>query len=100
MIAEYERAKIVERGRRGRLFRARQGSVNALGRAPFGYVYRPKADGEPASFQVVLHEAKVVRRVFEALVREHKSIEGHCARAQCRWCRLRARRQALASFPP
>ena len=44
MIAEYERAKIVERGRRGRLFRARQGSVAALGRAPYGYLYRPKSD--------------------------------------------------------
>jgi site-specific DNA recombinase len=75
MIAEYERAKIVERGRRGRLFRARQGLVNALGRAPFGYSYCPKSDTVPASFQIVLHEAKVVRSIFEALVREQKSIQ-------------------------
>ena len=101
MIAEYERAKIVERGRRGRLFRARQGSVNALGRAPFGYMYRPKADGEPARFQVLLHEAKIVRRVFECLVREQKSIEGivrelnadgvPCARGGKHWRRSTVR---------
>src|ERR1700694_4360988 len=37
VIAEYERAKILERGRRGRLHAARSGSVSALTGAPFGY---------------------------------------------------------------
>jgi len=37
MIAEYERAQIVERTRRGKLHRARAGSVNVLAGAPFGY---------------------------------------------------------------
>ena len=37
MIAEYERAKILERGRRGRRHAARSGSVSALCTAPFGY---------------------------------------------------------------
>jgi site-specific DNA recombinase len=36
MIAEYERAKILERTRRGRRFAARQGKVSALGNAPYG----------------------------------------------------------------
>ena len=31
MVAEYERAKILERSRRGKLHAARQGSVSALG---------------------------------------------------------------------
>jgi site-specific DNA recombinase len=39
MIAEYERAKILERTRRGRRFSAKQGAVNALGHAPYGYRY-------------------------------------------------------------
>jgi len=39
MIAEYERAKILERTRRGRRFSARQGKVSALGHAPYGYRY-------------------------------------------------------------
>jgi site-specific DNA recombinase len=74
MIAEYERAKIVERGRRGRIFRARQGSINALSCAPFGYAYQARSATAPASMQIVLHEARVVRSIFEAVVHEQKSI--------------------------
>ena len=74
MIAEYERAKIMERYRRGKIHRARQGLVNPLSGAPYGYLYVKKSDEGPARFQVVLHEAKVVRWVFELLVHQHKSI--------------------------
>lgn len=74
MIAEYERAKILERSRRGKIHRARQGSVNPLSGAPYGYTYVKKADGAPARYTIALHEAKVVRWIFEALVREQKSI--------------------------
>ena len=37
MMAEYERAKIIERHRRGKLHAARAGVVNVLGGAPYGY---------------------------------------------------------------
>jgi site-specific DNA recombinase len=37
MIAEYERAKIMERSRRGRRHAARSGLVSAFTAAPFGY---------------------------------------------------------------
>jgi len=37
MIAEYERAKIMERSRRGKQYAARRGSVNVLAGAPYGY---------------------------------------------------------------
>ena len=37
MIAEYERAKILERRRRGKRHKAQAGSVNVLGGAPYGY---------------------------------------------------------------
>jgi site-specific DNA recombinase len=40
MMAEYERAKIMERHRRGKLHAARSGSVNVLGGAPYGYRVR------------------------------------------------------------
>ncbi len=36
MIAEYERAKIMERNRRGKLHGAKRGSVNVLSTAPYG----------------------------------------------------------------
>jgi DNA invertase Pin-like site-specific DNA recombinase/transposase len=39
MIAEYERAQILERSRRGKRHRARQGQVNVLSGAPYGYRY-------------------------------------------------------------
>ncbi len=74
MIAEYERAKIMERCRRGKLHKARSGIVNALSGAPYGYVYVRKTDDESASFQVLLHEAKVVRSIFQWLVEEQVSI--------------------------
>jgi site-specific DNA recombinase len=74
MIAEYERAKILERCRRGKLHRARQGLVNSMSGAPYGYAYIKKSETAPASYQVLLHEAKVVREVFNAFVFEQKFI--------------------------
>src|ERR1700687_4458702 len=45
VIAEYERAKILERSRRGRRHAARSGSVSALTGAPFGYRYVSRRGG-------------------------------------------------------
>ena len=39
MIAEYERAQIAERSRRGKRHKAQQGVVNVLSGAPYGYRY-------------------------------------------------------------
>ena len=44
MIAEYERAQIAERSRRGKRHRAQQGSINVLSGAPYGYRYVQKTD--------------------------------------------------------
>jgi len=43
MIAEYERAQIAERCRRGKRHRAQQGMVNVLSGAPYGYRYVRRA---------------------------------------------------------
>ena len=62
MVAEYERAKLMERCRRGKLHTARQGCVNALAAAPYGYRYIRKADGGGvARFDVVLEEAHIAQ---------------------------------------
>ena len=45
MVAEYERAKILERSRRGKRHAAHGGSVNVLSGAPYGYRYIPKTEG-------------------------------------------------------
>jgi site-specific DNA recombinase len=39
MFAEYEKAQLAERYRRGKAYRAKTGSVNVLSGAPFGYRY-------------------------------------------------------------
>jgi site-specific DNA recombinase len=65
MIAEYEREKILERTRRGRRFRARQGHVSVLGQAPYGYRYVPKHQGDGAArYDLVFDEVRVVRDLF------------------------------------
>lgn len=74
VIAEYERAKILERCRRGKLHRARSGLVNPLSGAPYGYLYVKKVETEPARYEVLLHEAKMVRRMFHEYAQEHKSL--------------------------
>lgn len=74
IIAEYERTKIAERCRRGKLHMARRGSINPMSAAPYRYAYVRKTETEPARYQILLPEAKIVRRIFDALVREQRSI--------------------------
>ena len=45
MIAEYERAKIIERPRRGKRHAAQAGAVKVLSGAPYGYHYIAKSPG-------------------------------------------------------
>jgi site-specific DNA recombinase len=65
MIAEYERAQILERSRRGKRHRARAGEISVLGGAPYGYRYLRKRDDTPASYAVIDAEAQAVRQVYE-----------------------------------
>jgi len=65
MIAEYERAQILERSRRGKRHRAQAGEVSVLSGAPYGYRYIRKTDEAPAAYVVEEAEAQVVRRVYE-----------------------------------
>jgi len=75
MIAEFERAKIMERSRRGKRHAARRGSVNVLGGAPYGYRYINKHAGAGhAQYQVVFEEAKVVKQIFEWVGRDRLSL--------------------------
>ncbi|MBV8232402.1 MAG: recombinase family protein [Planctomycetaceae bacterium] len=81
MIAEYERAKIMERCRRGKQHAARRGSVNVLSGAPYGYRYVGKHEGGgEARYQVVAEEARVVRKIFDWVGQERCSIGEVCRR--------------------
>src|SRR6266545_4668384 len=64
MIAEYERAQIAERCRRGKLHRARAGAVAVLASAPYGYRYVKKSEHADAYYEIDEVEARVVREVF------------------------------------
>src|SRR5499427_8154202 len=65
MIAEYERAQILERSRRGKRHRARQGQVSVLSGAPYGYRYVRKSDDVAAYYEVIEAEAAIVRMVYD-----------------------------------
>src|SRR6516165_3103811 len=83
MIAEYERAKVMERCRRGKQYAARHGSVNVLSGAPYGYRYVGKHEGGGAArYQVVAEEARVVRKIFEWVGQGRCSIGEVCRRLQ------------------
>src|SRR5467141_847005 len=64
MIAEYERAQILERSRRGKRHRARAGEISVLSGAPYGYRYIRKSDEAPALYAVIEAEARVVQQVY------------------------------------
>jgi len=67
VIAEYERAKIAERYRRGKLWRSRSGEVLAW-RVPYGYRRVLRSAEGPAHLEIYEPEAEVVRRVFDDYV--------------------------------
>src|ERR1035438_7504536 len=74
MIAEYERAQILERSRRGKRHRARAGEVGVMSGAPYGYRYIRKSEEAPAAYAVIEAEARVVQRVYEMYTVEGLSI--------------------------
>jgi len=74
MIAEYERAQIAERCRRGKRHMAQQGGMNVLSGAPYGYRYVRKSDPSAAFYEVIEAEARVVRMVFEIYIQQRLGI--------------------------
>ncbi len=69
VISEYERAQIAERSRRGKIHRARQGSLNMLTRAPYGYRLVRKTETCGARLEIDEAESRVVRRIFDLYAR-------------------------------
>lgn len=76
VVAEYERAKIMERSRRGKLHSARHGSVNVLSGAPYGYRYVPKKRSEDgrAHYEIVFEEARIIQQMFEWVGKERATL--------------------------
>jgi site-specific DNA recombinase len=80
VIAEYERAKIQERNRRGKRHRAQHGAVSVFSTAPYGYRYVAKAAGTPARFEILPDEAAVVEQIFTWVAEARCSIREACSR--------------------
>jgi site-specific DNA recombinase len=74
-IAEYERAKVLERCRRGRLHRARRGEL-APPNPPYGYHYAARKYGGDGQIRIHEEEAAMVRQVFRWYAEEGASLYG------------------------
>jgi site-specific DNA recombinase len=72
MSAEYERAQILERTRRGRLEKARRGELIPWAYRCYGYRYLPTRHGSPPQVMIEPGEADVVRRIYRMWVEEHR----------------------------
>src|SRR5262249_11784637 len=70
MIAEYERAQIAERTRRGRLEKARHGECMPWAYTWYGDRYVPERHGCAPQVMIEPSEAEVVRALYRALVEE------------------------------
>jgi site-specific DNA recombinase len=79
MIAEYERAQIRERTRRGKLHRARTGHQAVLSCAPYGYRHVKRTEHTEGFWEIDEVQAQVVREVFARYVEDGASI-GEIAR--------------------
>src|SRR6188472_3762081 len=78
VIAEYERAKIAERYRRGKLWRARAGEVIAW-KCSYGYRRIARCADRAAHLEIYEPEAMIVRRIF----RDH--VESNLSMRQISW---------------
>src|SRR5437588_5292454 len=71
IVAEYERAKIMERSRRGKKHAAQSGSLNVMSGAPFGYRYvSVREGGGRARFEPVADQARIVQQIFSWIGRD------------------------------
>jgi site-specific DNA recombinase len=74
LFAEYERAVMKERMRRGRLHRLRQGG-RCFHQAPFGYRYIPVKEPNGGRWEIDTQEAAVVKQIFAWYTEEGWSLK-------------------------
>ena len=75
LFHEYEKVKIAERFRRGKLFKARNG-VMISGQALYGYRYIKKTDKKAGKWEIDNEEADIVKRVFRWVGTDGLSMRG------------------------
>jgi site-specific DNA recombinase len=72
-VAEYERALLSERFRRGKLQKARAGQFIGV-HAPYGYRYLPRRDGAAGQLLIDEAEAETVRMLYGCLTEERLTL--------------------------
>ena len=78
-LAKYERAKIAERSRRGKLRKAREGKVIAIHTPNYGFKYDATRDG----YEVDENAMQVVRRIFRMIGEERATL--HKVKRELEW---------------
>lgn len=79
VVAEYERAKLLERSRRGKRHAAKVGRVGILCHAPYGYCYVNKHEGGgEARYEIISDEAQMVQKIFTWIGEERWTINDIC----------------------
>lgn len=76
VFAEYERAQIMERSRRGRLYKAKQGDASVLPRIPYGY--KRFKNGLKTQIEIDETQAYLIREIFNLYTVECISLKGIC----------------------
>jgi site-specific DNA recombinase len=96
-IAEYERAVLAERFRRGKLQKARDGHILSA-KAAYGYRYEPRRDAVPARLVVDEAEAEMVRQLHAWVAEEGLTVRQCMKRLNAGpWVTRSGRRQWSAS---
>ncbi|QMV45888.1 recombinase family protein [Wolbachia pipientis] len=72
--SEYETTRIMERSRRGKLERARDGCVSVITVAPYGYNRIEHVDRDQIKIEINEEEAKIARQIFIWIGQERVSI--------------------------
>lgn len=73
LFHEYERIKITERMRRGKLYKSKNGILFGW-QAPYGYIYEKGSELNTGSFKIEEHEAKVIKMIFSWIGNEGMTI--------------------------
>lgn len=76
IFAEYERTLILDRSRRGKIYKAKQGNPVCLPSVAYGY--KRVRNGQGISIEICEDSARVVKEIFRLYVYEKKTISEIC----------------------
>jgi site-specific DNA recombinase len=96
LFAEYERAKIAERFRLGKLRKVQEGHI-LLSEPLYGYSYIPKQDKQHGYYEINENEANVIKMIFSWIDNEQLTLRGVVRRLQEKAIRPRKSKRGVWS---